>query len=277
MDFGREYRTWMQITETMTNVDVFEEFSKILLQIGLTTLDAFEIFTADYELAVSRYTDNNIKAIAYNVYHANQIKYDKLVAAAKAEYDPIANYDMTETSTDTRTPDLTNELTLNTTSDTKDTRSTTTTGNSDTNVKTQLNQEHTTIDTPTGFEETNIHYENPYDNPGFRETSKDTTTQNGSRTVTESYSGNPDETTTNVTGSSTATNSGGTKTVNTGTNTSKETGTDTTEHTLTRKGNIGITSSQQLLESEIALAEKMNIFKIIEQDIAAKIFLQVWL
>lgn len=249
----------------------------VLEQIGLTTPEAYEIFTGDYELAVSRYTDTGIKAVAYNVYMANQLKYKKLVAAAKAEYDPISNYDMIEKSTDIRTPDLINELKLNTTADTTDTRSTTTNGSSDTTTKNLLNQQHTTIETPTGFEETSIHYENPYDNPGFKETSKDTTTQNGSRTVTESYSGNPDETTTNVIGNSTTQNSGGTKTVNSGTNTSKETGTDTTEHTLTRKGNIGVTTSQQMIESEISLAEKMNIFKTIEQDLAAKIFLQVWI
>ena len=243
----------------------------------MTVIDAYEIFTGDYELAVSRYTDTGIRAIAAHTYMANQIKYKKLVAAAKLEYDPIANYDMTETSTDKRTPDLTTELTLNTTADTIDNRSTTTTGNSDTTTHNQLNQQHTTIETPNGFEETNIHYENPYDNPGFKETYKDTSTQNGSRTVTESYSGNPDETTTNVTGSNTTTNSGGTKTTNTGSNTSKETGTDTTEHTLTRKGNIGVTTTQQMLTSELQLAEKLNIFKVIEQDLAAKIFLQVWL
>lgn len=276
MDTRREYRTWDQIVQTVRS-DLFSPFEAVLEQIGLTTADALEIFTADYELAVSRYTDTGIKAIAYNVYKANQIKYNKLVAAATAEYNPIDNYNMTETSTDVRTPELTNELTLNTTSDTTDTRSTITTGSSDTTTHNQINQQRTTIDTPTGYEETSVHYENPYDNPGFKETSKDTTTQSGSRTVTESYSGSPDETTTNVAGNSTSKNSGGTKTTNTGSNTSRETGTDTTEHTLHRKGNIGVTTSQQMIESELTLADKMNIFKIMEQDLAAKIFLQVWL
>lgn len=276
IDTRREYRTWEQIVKTLQS-DVFDAFMEILEQIGLTTIDAYEIFTSDYELATSRYTDMGIKAIAYQVYKANQIKYDKLVAAAKAKYDPIANYDMTETSTDTRTPDLTNELTLNTTSNMTDTRSTATTGSNDTITTNQLNQKHITQDTPNDFKETTIHEVNPSDNPGFAEDFKDTTTQTGSRTVTESYSGSPDETITNVTGTSTLTNSGGTTTKNTGSNTSRETGTDKTEHTLTRKGNIGVTTSQQMLESEMELAEKMNIFKIIEQDLAAKIFLQVWI
>lgn len=267
----------MEITETLKAQDMFSMFGVFLKEIGMTIEYAWSNFKYDYEEAVSRYTDDEIIDICYNVCEINYLKYKKLIHAALAEYDPISNYDMTETSTDVRKPDLTNELTLNTTSDTTDTRSTTTNGSNDTITKNKLNQQHTTIDTPTGFEETNIHYENPYDNPGFKETSKDTTTQSGSRTVTESYSGNADETITNVTGNSTSTNSGGTKTVNSGTNTSKETGTDMTEHTLTRKGNIGVTTSQQMLESELALAEKMNIFKVIEQDLAAKIFFQVWL
>lgn len=38
-------------------------------------------------------------------------------------------------------------------------------------------------------------------------------------------------------------------------NTRKETGTDTNEHTLTRKGNIGVTTSQEMIESERKVAE----------------------
>ena len=56
-----------------------------------------------------------------------------------------------------------------------------------------------------------------------------------------------------------------------------ETGTETNIHRLTRSGNIGVTTSQQMLESELVLADKMNLFKIIEQDLASKLFLQVWL
>lgn len=266
----------MEIIETL-DYEVFLPFATILLDLGMTKLEAYDIFRYDYETAISRYTDDDIITLFYNVADANGHKYIKMVAAAKAKYDPIDNYNMTETSTDTRTPNLTHELTLDTTSDITDTRATTTTGSNNTTVQTQLNQQHTTMENPNGYQETTIHEVNPADNPGFAEDYKDTTTQAGTRTVTESYSGNPDETTTNVTGNSTSTNSGGTKTTNTGSNTSRETGTDTTEHTLTRKGNIGVTTSQQMLESELTLAEKMNIFKIIEQDLAAKIFLQVWL
>ena len=229
---------------------------------------AFDEFTLDFETAQTQYTDEWITKIFQLVYHTNSIKYAKLVAAATAEYDPIENYNMTESGTDIRTPDLTSALTLGTTSTMTDTRGTSGT----TTTSTKLNQSRTTTETPNQYTETSTHKVSPYDNPGFTDEYSDTSVQSGSKTVSESYSGNADETT--VTGSST--NSGGTSTTNSGTNTNRETGTDTTTHSLTRKGNAGVTTTQQILESELSLADKMNIFKIIEQDIAAKLFLQVW-
>ena len=246
-------------------------------EIGLTTSDAFDIFTLDFESAISRYTDDYIKRIFDMVYHTNAIKYKKMVAVIQAEYNPIDNYNMQESGTDTRTPQITRELTLDTTSAMTDDRKTDTSGTSTTSTTSQVNQTRTTVDTPNDYSETTLHTVNPFDNTGFSDEYQDTTTQTGSRTVQESYSGSPDTQDQTATGSSTTTNSGGTTTTQTGSNTQKETGTETMEHILTRKGNIGVTTSQQMLESELNLAEKMNIFKIIEQDIAEKVFLQVWL
>lgn len=274
MQITREHRAWTTIIDTIGNpFSIAGAWNVLLQEINLDTMSALDAFTIDYETAVSRYTDEYIIKIFDVVYNTNKIKYEKLIAAAKTEYNPIDNYNMIELSTDIRTPELTSQITLNTTLAMTDTRTTTTTGDSTTTNK--LNQTKNTTETPNNYTETSTHAVNPYDNPGFADESKNTTVQSGSRTVSESYSGNADETTVNA--GSTITNSGGTSTVNSGTNTSKETGTDTTEHELTRRGNIGVTTTQQMLESEIALADKMNIFKIIEQDLAAKIFLQVWL
>ena len=271
MPITREYREWATIAETISNP--FSAFDTILGAIGIDTTAAMEIFTIDFETATCRYTDAYILKIFDIVYNTNKIKYEKLVAAATAEYNPIDNYNMVESSTDVRTPDLTNQITLNTTVAMTDTRTTTTNGDSTTTNK--FNQTKNTTETPNNYTETATHAVNPYDNPGMTDESRDTTVQSGTRTVSESYSGNADETTVNA--GSTVTNSGGTSTVNSGTNTNKETGTDTTEHEMTRRGNIGVTTSQQMLEAEMALAAKMNIFKIIEQDIASKLFLQVWI
>ena len=271
MPITREYREWATIAETISNP--FASFSTILTVLDIDSTAAMDIFTIDFETATCRYTDEYILKIFDIVYNTNRIKYEKLIAAATAEYNPIDNYNMIESSTDVRTPDLTTQLTLNTTAAMTDTRTTTTTGDSTTTNK--LNQTKSTTETPNNYTETATHAVNPYDNPGMTEESRDTTVQSGMRTVAESYSGTPDETIVNA--GSTVTNSGGTSTTNSGTNTNKETGTDTTEHELTRRGNIGVTTSQQMLESEMALAGKMNIFKIIEQDLAEKVFLQVWI
>lgn len=244
---------------------------------GLTEENAFFIFTLDFESAASRYTDEYIKKIFDMVYTTNATKYKKLVSVVQAEYNPIDNYNMTESSTDTRSPDLTHMLTLNTTSAMTDTRKTDTTGSSTTTTNTKINQIRTTQETPENMSETTTHSVNPFDNTGSATDYEDTTTQSGSRKVEESYSGDADTQDQSVAGTSTTTNSGGTTTTQSGSNTQTETGTDTTDHTLTRKGNIGVTTSQQMLEAELKLAEKMNIFKIIEQDLAAKVFLQVWL
>lgn len=274
MQITRENRTWTKIIDTIGNpFSIAASWNTLLSEINLDTTAALDAFTVDYETAVSRYTDEYIIKIFELVYNTNKIKYEKLVSAATAEYNPIDNYNMIESSTDVRTPDLTNQLTLSTTTAMTDTRTTTTEGDSTTTNK--LNQTKSTTETPNNFTETSTHEVNPYDNPGFVNESKDTSVQSGTRTVAESYSGTPDETIVNA--GSTVTNSGGTSTTNSGTNTTKETGTDTTEHELTRRGNIGVTTSQQMLESEMALAEKMNIFKIIEQDLAGKVFLQVWI
>lgn len=261
------YRTWIDIAATLTN-PFQTQWTDVLSAIGMDASSAFDAFTLDFETAQTQYTDEWIVKIFQLVYHTNSVKYSKLVAAATAEYDPIENYNMAESSEDVRTPDLTSALTLGTTStmtDTRGTSGTTTTTN-------KINQSRNTTEAPNNFTETSTHKVNPYDNPGFTDEYSDTSVQSGSKTISESYSGNADETT--VTGSST--NSGGTSTANTGTNTSRETGTDTTTHSLTRKGNVGVTTSQQMVEQELTLADKMNIFKIIEQDIAAKLFLQVW-
>lgn len=268
-------RTWSEITQTIENQFEFwnDYWTDILENIGLTVHSAWKTMQYDFESAVTRYDDDDINQIFRLVYNNNYLKYQKLITVATAEYEPINNYNMIEEGQDTRTPNLTSQVTLNTTSATTDTRSTTSNGTSSTTSA--INQTKTTTDAPQNYKETATHSVNPYDNPGFNSEYKDELTQEGTRTVQETYTGNPD--TTAVTSNSTSTNSGGTSTANTGTNTSTETGTDTTTHRLTRRGNIGVTTSQQMLESELVLADKMNLFKIIEQDLASKLFLQVWI
>ena len=94
----------------------------------------------------------------------------------------------------------------------------------------------------------------PYDTTTLSVESQNKTQQNGHRKVETSYSGQPDHTASSSSGSRTDT----------------ETGTDTTtEKTIGKPGqSIGETLADYL--------QAESIFKMIEEEIAKKIFLQVW-
>lgn len=268
--YSDDYRRWGDIELTE---NPFTLWQNLLSSIGLDIEAAIQFFTLDYYSAVTNYTDAYILVIFGQVLMTAGDKYTRMIAAAKAEYNPIHNADATETYTDVRTPDLQKELTLSTTTAMTDTRSSTLTLN--TTTASSINQTRTTTDTPNNLKSTSVHSVNPYDNTGYKEESRDEATQTGSTQQTESYTGNPD--TTQNTGTNTNQNSGGTSTTNTGTKTQTDTGTETVEHNSRRYGNIGVTSSQKLVNEELDLADRLNIFRVIEQDIAKKLFLQVWI
>ena len=59
-------------------------------------------------------------------------------------------------------------------------------------------------------------------------------------------------------------------------NTTHEAETETGTRELTRHGNIGVTTSQQMLESEVTLREKTNFYNIVLNDIAKLLCLNVY-
>lgn len=236
-------RYWTDVKGTF-NGSPFEFFTLWLQELSISTAEALEYFTIDYAHAVTLYSTETLITLFSKVAMVNRVKYNKLISVIKADYNPLDNYNMTETSTDTRTPDLT----------------ATSTGTSTATGTVKNNQVRTTTDNPDGFTEKSIRSVNPYDTTGMRDESQNVTIQTGTRETIESYSGNGDTTDSTSTANSTTT----------------QTGTEKVEHTLARKGNIGVTTSQQMLQAELLLAEKMNIFRVIEKDIAEQIFLKVW-
>lgn len=236
-------RYWIDVMETLKG-NPFEYFTVWLQDLSITTAEALEFFTIDYQHATTLYSTETILTLFMKVSLVNSVKYTKLVGVIKTNYNPIDNYNMTENSTDTRIPNLT----------------ATSSGTSTATGTVKNNQIRKTTDNPDGYSETAIRSVNPYDGSGMREESQNVTTQTGTRETIEAYSGDGDTTDSSSTANSTTT----------------QTGTEKYEHSLTRKGNIGVTTSQQMLESEIALALKMNIWNIIKQDIAEQIFLKVW-
>ena len=232
-----------------TTVMPFDEsnlspFSDLLFRLGIGDELANYMFRLDYADAYTPYTDDEINQIVRHLFVINFKKYDKLGDIYTASYNPINNYNMTEQFEDTRTPDLA--------------ATTTTTASASSTSKIQKTQR--TTDTPDNYQQTSVRSVNPYDNSGMRSESQNIVTDSGKRTTTVSYSGDPDSATSTTSSSTTATN----------------TGTETTIHSGSRSGNIGVTTTQQMLESELELAQKMDLFKIIELDVAAKIFIGVW-
>lgn len=234
----------------------FNNFQPWLETLGIGESNASSNFLMDYYRAKCKYTDEWIVHIFQRVAQENAKKYDKLCAIYTAEYNPIENYDRTEESTHTRTPDITRE----TSSSASDESS----GSSSTD--TQRKQTRTTTDSAGDYITTVQQAIAPEDTDTVHLQTQTTTTPSGSSTQTEAYSGDPDHTETE-TSSERSTSGSATQT---------ETGTDTTEIESHIHGNIGVRSAQELAEQEIQLSDKMNIFKVIEQDIAQKLFLQVW-
>lgn len=116
----------------------------------------------------------------------NSYKYSGLYKTTQLEYNPIENYSMTESGTDTRTPDLSTTDSIN--------------------VGAQSNSTTSTDSV------------SPYDTQVFTDSNKTIVSENNGARADS--------------------------------NTRTESGTDTTSHELKRSGNIGVTTSQQMIESE---------------------------
>lgn len=239
-------QTWAQIVEQMqaAAVNPFSAFDTVLSAINVTADDALEYSAIDFADLDCIYTISEIVKIAAMVYAKNAKKYAMMLDVYNVEYNPIDNVDAHETFTDTRTPDIT--------------RTSSSSGSSNSEVKN--NQQRTTIDTPNDYKTTTEICKNPYDNPGYMPETKQETTDSGSRTTTESYSGLADTASATSTGSSSST----------------ETGTEVIVHEAYRHGNIGVTSTQQLITQQIELAPKMDILSIVFADLIDAVCIQVW-
>lgn len=241
---------------TANNLENYFLYFKVYLDdIGFSQANAASAFLQDYFGAWVPWSDTWIPQVMQRVALENARKYTMMCEAFTAEYDPLENYNRTEETTEERTPDLTTE------------RSSETSG-TDTTTRTKNLVEHRKdiATPPTGgdaWSETSETSVSPYDSGGdFYGSEKTVRTENGYRDIQTSYEGDPDSDETERSSESSETTT--------------ETGTDTKTITSNIHGNIGVLSSQDMLEQQLRLAAKMNVFREIEKDIAAKLFLQVW-
>ena len=198
--------------------DKITEFSPIFSNVhffeplNISAVDLFNIFNMKYYSFIYISDDViEISSIISNLSKVYENEYTTKVKMLLLEYNPIENYNSSETETSTS-------------------ENSTTTGNENTTTTT------TNSTTENSGETTNK--VSPYDNENFNNdnntTTTNTTTGNATDTTTINDSGNM--------------SSNG-----------------TSSRTLTRKGNIGVTTTQQMIESEYELRAKNLVFEFLEK------------
>ena len=188
-----------------SNVHFFEP-------LGISSVEVYTIFTIKYFNFI--YISSDVTEVASIISNLSEIynnEYTTKVGLLLMDYNPIENYNSTETESTTS-------------------ENTTTSGNENTTTTT------TNSTTENSGETTNK--VSPYDNENFNNdnntTTTNTTTGNATDTTTINDSGNM--------------SSNG-----------------TLSRTLTRKGNIGVTTTQQMIESEYELRAKNLVFEFLEK------------
>lgn len=238
-------------------------------------------------------TPANRDTIAHMLYIMYGVNWSKLWNTANVEYNPIENYSMTETETTETdyTENGTNTGTVGN-SGTSTTNNTGTVGNSSTEQTTGTidydKTEHTTgtIDYDKSEQVTGNSADNVY---GFNsssavpsETSNATTTKTNDDTDTHNITKNNEDTEThNITKTNSSTETLNTQDATVTNNTEtrnladSNTGSNSQERTLTRAGNIGVTTSQQMLQSERELW-MWSFFNTVFEDIDKMLCLSVY-
>lgn len=221
----------------------FIAYEQILAAIDATPDSALDRMWQNYEDAITNYTADYILQIFTNNLVANGKKYVELVALYDTDIDIFNPVSISENYTDIRTPNL------------QSSSSSTGSGTSDS----KINQSRTQTVTP-ATTTTTSHSVNPYDNTGLQTETQDSTTDSGTNTTLETYSGQPDHTATSTTASSTV----------------STTGSERIEHRLTRSGRDGRFTISEIIDQAEESAAKLNILDQIINDLADQIFLEMW-
>lgn len=187
-----------------------------------------------------------IQEIASNIYLSNEYRYNTLYSTIIQEYNPIENYSMTEK--------------IETAYNGKEINATTFTGSEKEihSIKENRTEHSQTNEGGT----TNVLKTAPYDSENFFNKEQSTTRQD-SPTSSEIAIGNTGENTTEKTFNNRSDNNVK----------SFENRNDVVTHT--RSGNIGVTTSQQMLESQRALAN-FNFVGIVARDIVKRIGILIY-
>ena len=218
-----------------------------------------------------------------NLLLVRKYQYTKLYESTLLKYEPIENYAMIEEGTDIHTIDATHTDSIGNQTNTSSVNDSTTIGaqtisNDGTNRETIGNQQnHTTTATTDSGNVVNEKKVAPFDSDAYAEQEQNTETFNGRTTAVDSTT-IIDEVVNQHTSTLKSTNgerkdsktSSVTDSIGNREDSHTDTSTDTITHNFTRHGNIGVTTSQQMLESEREVA-MFNFIGIVAHDIIKSI------
>jgi hypothetical protein len=227
----------------------------------------------DFHIDVKPLTHEQRTRLAGTLYTLFNRKWARLWDAYKVEYNPISNYDMTETeNSDTiGTESGTNTGTVSIDNDSTVTDNKTLGGTRSTVTDNDTSQTGTVNDTGTNNINDGVFGFNSSDSVGSNTRDGNSTNNrvndlHGTEDTTETETRNLTDNTTTTTDA--------TETETRNLADSKETNTSN-ERTLTRRGNIGVTTTQQMLESELQLWQ-WNFFISVFDDIDSICCLDVY-
>lgn len=226
----------------------------------------------EYEDEDGTISEADLQTICQSVYYLNSDKWSNIWKTWNLDYNPIENYNRNEDFTDTRTPDLTTKtITDGTNVRTPDLTTTTENSGDDTTTHTGTNK--TTYDSIKDISQEDT-FTYAFDTSAGQPTPTDTIKNENTRTggITEK----PDLTNILSHGLTTETSERGTdqqKIDNTDTRT--ETGTDTTRRQGRAYGNIGVTTTQQMMEEEYAIRKK-RFFDMVMEDMDEILLLHIY-
>ena len=222
-------------------------------------------------------TDNSRTMLAMSIFSIYSNKWSRLYHILSLEYEPIENYNMTETERTTSTNENTDTITTNTTNSNDVTE--TNTGTNTANDSENTTGKNTITDSRTIAENNNVTNNNSL--YGFNSASgvnADSQNSTEIRDTTDNNTHNDDlkgtrtnEHSENINTSKVTAQKNDIKDVKDGTHT--ENGSQ--DRTLTRHGNIGVTTSQQMLNSEIELWQ-WDFFSGVFKDIDKVLTIQTY-
>lgn len=227
-----------------------------------------------YKFLNSDESENMRERLASAIYTMFNEKWSRLWLAFQQEYNPINNYDMVENETISETTDNTETHTGTDTTAHTGTATTTHTG-TDTNTRTGSETEtHTGTDT-TETSGTNENEVSAFNSSTYQDSEKVTNSETNENekdlTDTRTYNNVTDTNTQNLTEQGTQNLTDQT----TKNLTDNMDGQKDTERELTRSGNIGVTTTQQMLTSEIEL-RKWLYYNSVFNDIDSILTLSIY-